>query len=210
MNNLIEQLNSEMSGAVENARRGLVEIRNGHGAGAGTLWHPDGLIITNAHVVHGRHSLKAILPDGRTLPAQVVAIDPQRDLAALKVDATDLPTVDLGDSRMLKAGEWVTAIGHPWGVTGAVTSGVVIGEGSQFPEMPKQGEWGVVSLHMRPGHSGGPLVNNRGQVVGINTMITGPDVGMAVPVHVVKAFLQQAGLGKVMQQSTARKKSEYV
>jgi serine protease Do len=204
MLNIVQQLNAEMSGAVENARRGLVEIRNGHGAGAGTIWHPDGLIITNAHVVHGRHSLKAILPDGRTLPAQVVAIDP------LKVDATDLPTVDLGDSRMLKAGEWVTAVGHPWGVTGAVTSGVVIGEGSQFPEMPKQGEWVVVSLHMRPGHSGGPLVDHRGKVVGINTMITGPDVGMAVPVHVVKAFLQKAGLGKVVQQSTARKKNEYV
>ena len=156
MSNLIEQLNDEMSGAVEEVRRSLVSIQNGHGAGAGTIWHPDGLIITNAHVVRVRHGLKVTLPDNRTLPARVLAHDDQHDLAALAVDATELPTKQVGDSRLLKAGQWVMAIGHPYGVMGAVTSGSVIGEGAQLPEIAATGhEWIAVSLHMRPGHSGG-------------------------------------------------------
>jgi S1-C subfamily serine protease len=193
MNDLIRQMNDEMSGAVENVRQSLVEIRNGRGAGAGMIWRADGLIVTNAHVVRGQRGLKVTLPDHRTLPARVVARDDQRDLAALSVDATDLPTIQVGDSRSLHAGQWVMAIGHPWGVAGAVTAGVVIGEGAQLPEMAASGrEWIAVSLHMRPGHSGGPLVDIDGRLVGINTMITGPDVGMAVPVHVVKQFLDRA------------------
>src|SRR5512135_967315 len=98
MSNLIEELNAELSTAVENAKRALVEIRNGHGgAGAGTIWQRDGLIITNAHVV-GRRGLQIRLPDGRTLPARLLTYDTQRDVAALKVEANDLPTIELGDS----------------------------------------------------------------------------------------------------------------
>ncbi len=191
MGNILEQLNGEMAASVENVRRGLVEIRNGRGAGAGTIWHSDGLIITNAHVL-GRHGLKVVLPDQRSFPARVIAFDRERDIAALSIEATGLPTVEIGDSRLLKPGEWVMAIGHPWGVLGAATAGVVIGQGSDLPELPGSGrEWIAVSLHMRPGHSGGPLVDINGRLVGINTMITGPEVGMAVPVHVVKEFLRQ-------------------
>ena len=209
--NLVQQLNDEMSGAVEDVRRSLVSIHNGHGAGAGTIWRPDGLIITNAHVVHGRHGLKVTLPDNRTLPARILAHDEQHDLAALAVDATGLPTIQVGDSRLLKAGQWVMAIGHPYGVAGAVTSGIVIGEGTQLPEMATGGrEWIAVSLHMRPGHSGGPLVDIDGRLVGINTMITGPDVGMAVPVHVVKEFLRRAGLNEPIATTESRATSKYV
>ncbi len=211
MSNLIQQLNDEMSGAVEGVRRSLVEIHNGHGAGAGTIWHPDGLIITNAHVVRGRRGLHVTLPDKRTLPARLLAHDDQHDLAALSIDATGLPTIEVGDSRLLKAGQWVMAIGHPWGIAGAVTAGIVIGEGAQLPEMAASGrEWIAVSLHMRPGHSGGPLVDIDGRLVGINTMITGPDVGMAVPVHVVKAFLRRAGLGDAVDATASKQKSNYV
>jgi serine protease Do len=196
MGNLVQELNAELSAAVENAKRALVEIRNGHGgAGAGTIWQRDGLIITNAHVL-GRRGLQIKLPDGRSLPAQLLAYDTQRDIAALKVEANDLPTIELGDSRLLKPGEWVMAIGHPYGITGAVTGGVVIGEGAQLPEMQPGREWVAVSLHMRPGHSGGPLVDINGRLIGVNTMITGPDVGMAVPVHVVKEFLARAEKAK--------------
>ena len=209
MTNLVEQLNIELSSAVENVRRALVEIRNGHGgAGAGTIWHSDGLILTNAHVV-GRRGLKIVLPDKRTVPAQVLAYDRARDVAALKVEASGLPTIALGDSRLLKPGEWVMAIGHPWGVAGAVTAGVVIGEGAQLPEMPSGREWVAVSLHMRPGHSGGPLVDINGRLIGINTMITGPDVGVAVPVHVVKAFLKEAGLDAI-KVASPQPKYDYV
>jgi serine protease Do len=193
MSTLLQQLNSEMAAVVVGAGRSLVQIRNGgRGAGAGTIWHPDGLIITNAHVA-SRSPLRVTLPDGRNLPARLLAQDPSHDLAALAVDATCLPTIDLGQSRSLQPGQWVMAMGHPWGVAGAVTSGVVIGVGSDHPEMLRSGrEWIIVSLQLRPGYSGGPLLDVKGRLVGINTMMTGPEVGMAVPVHLVKAFLRQS------------------
>ena len=192
MSSLLQQLNDELSKIAEEARRSLVSISNGRrGAGAGTIWHPDGLILTNAHVVQ-LHSPKVTLPDGRTAPARVLAHDKVLDLAALRVDAADLPTIELGDSQGLQPGEWVLALGHPWGVAGAATAGVVIGMGPP-PEMAMPGRELIhVGLHLRPGHSGGPLVDTSGRLVGINTMMAGPDVGMVVPVHVVKGFLRQA------------------
>lgn len=194
MPTLWEQLNAELSPVVDRARGALVQIHNGgQSFGAGTIWHADGLSVTNAHVIAGRGALRVALPDGRTLPATVIASDPDRDLAALMVAASDLPTVELGDSRRLRPGQWVMAVGHPWGVAGAVTGGVVIGVGAGLPEIPRaHHEWIALDLHMRPGHSGGPLVDVAGRLVGINTMIAGPDVGFAVPLHAVARFLKQA------------------
>jgi S1-C subfamily serine protease len=189
---LLTDLNAGMADVIDRVHRGLVHISNGRGAGAGTIWHPDGLIVTNAHVVQGRQHLKATLPDGRTLPARLLAADPDRDLAALSVDATDLPTIEIGDSRSVRPGQWVMAVGHPWGIQGSVTSGVVIGSGDSLPEMRPGRDWIALSLHMRPGHSGGPLVDSQARLIGINTMITGPDVGFAIPVQTVKAFLKDA------------------
>ena len=190
---MLPELNTDLADVVERVYCSLVHVQNGRrGSGAGTIWHPQGLIVTNAHVA-GRGPLKVGLLDGRTLPAQILARDPDRDLAALRVEASDLPSVQLGDSRRLRPGEWVMAVGHPWGVPGAATAGVVIGMGAEWPEMPRNGrDWVVVSLHMRPGHSGGPLVDVHGRLVGINTMINGPDVGVAIPVHVVVEFLRGA------------------
>jgi serine protease Do len=192
VSDLLWQLNDELAAAADAGRRGLVSISNGqNGAGAGTIWHPDGLILINAHVVQLR-SPKVTLPDGRELPARVLAHDSELDLAALSVDAKDLPTIELGKSKHLQPGEWVLALGHPWGVAGAATGGVVIGMGPP-PEMSMPGRELIhVGLHLRPGHSGGPLVDTQGRLVGINTMMAGPDVGLAVPVHVVKAFLRKA------------------
>jgi S1-C subfamily serine protease len=189
---LLTALNADMAAAIDRVHRSLVQISNGRGAGAGTIWHRDGLIVTNAHVVQGRHHLKATLPDGRTLPARLLALDPDHDLAALSVEAADLPTIEIGDSRRLRPGQWVMAVGHPWGIQGSVTSGVVIGSGDSLPEMRPGRDWIALSLHMRPGHSGGPLVDSQARLVGINTMITGPDVGFAIPVQAVKAFLKEA------------------
>lgn len=132
------------------------------------------------------------MPDGRRLPARLLASDPDRDLAALSVDATDLPTIEIGDSRQVRPGQWVMAVGHPWGIQGSVTSGVVIGSGDALPEMRPGRDWIALSLHMRPGHSGGPLVDSQARLIGINTMITGPDVGFAIPVQTVKLFLKEA------------------
>lgn len=194
MNDLIRELNDEMSGAVEKVRRSLVEIHNGHGgAGAGVIVRGDGLIVTNAHVI-GRRGLKVMLPDKRELPAQLLAYDREHDLALLGVDADGLTPIEMGDSKQVKSGEWVMAIGHPWGVAGAATAGIVIGSGAELPEMTgTRREWIAASLHMRPGHSGGALVDDQARLVGINTLINGPDVGYAVPVHIVEIFLAQAG-----------------
>ena len=189
---LLASLNADMANAIDRVHRSLVHISNGRGAGAGTIWHSDGLIVTNAHVVHGRHDLKVSLPDGRRLPARLLAADPDRDLAALSVDATDLPTIEIGDSRQVRPGQWVMAVGHPWGIQGSVTSGVVIGSGDALPEMRPGRDWIALSLHMRPGHSGGPLVDSQARLIGINTMITGPDVGFAIPVQTGKLFLKEA------------------
>ena len=214
MPNIVERLNHDMDAVIERVWQSLVQIRNGVGAAArgvvrvviigedggepAPVSHGSGFavsptrIITNAHVL-GAHGLSVILRDGRTLPARVLAADRAHDVAALAVDATGLPTITLGDSRRREPGQWVTAVGHPWGVTGAATAGIVTGTGVALPEAPGLGrEWIATDLHLRPGHSGGPLVDSEGRLVGINTIMAGPNVGLAVPVHVIVRFLQQA------------------
>jgi serine protease Do len=192
MTNVLQQLNNEMSANVRKARHSLVQINNGRGgAGAGTIWHSEGLIVTNAHVLQQHPNPSVTLADGSISPARILGQDGSRDLAALSIDAQGLPTIELGRSTDLRSGEWVLALGHPWGVLGAATAGIVIDVGKP-PEMGRyQGELIQVSLHLRPGHSGGPLVDIRGRLVGINTMIAGPEVGLAIPLHVVKVFLRE-------------------
>jgi S1-C subfamily serine protease len=193
MTNILQQLNSEMASVVTEVQRSLVQISDGRGgAGAGTIWHSDGLIVTNAHVV-ARGPVTVTLADGREFSAGLLARDTDRDLAALSIEAQGLPTIEPGNSRKLQSGQWVFAIGHPWGIKAAVTAGTVIGIGSQWPGMPMQGQdWIVVSLAVRPGNSGGPLVDVYGRLVGINTIMTGPEVGAAIPAHTIKAFLKEA------------------
>jgi serine protease Do len=188
---MLRELNDDLASLVANARRSLVQVASGPGNGAGTIWHSDGLIVTNAHVVaHG--PLKVTLSDSRNFPAKVLASDDSLDLAALYIEANNLPTIAPSNSKGLRVGQWVIALGHPWGVIGGSTAGIVIGTGDEFPEMPANGrEWIVVSLHLRPGHSGGPLLDSEGRLIGINTLITGPDVGFAIPAHIVKHFLRQ-------------------
>jgi serine protease Do len=191
MADLLAQINDQMAAVVEDARRCLVQVHNGrHGAGAGTILHADGLIVTNAHVVK-RQSPKVTLMDGRTLPARLLTYDEDLDLAAVAVEARELPTIELGRRGELRPGQWVVALGHPWGVTGATTAGMVIDVGRPLDGLPYRGELIQVGLTLRPGHSGGPMVDGSGRLVGINTMISGPEVGLAVPIHSVKRFLKQ-------------------
>lgn len=211
---LLGRVNEEMTDLISSVRGALVRVRNGAGTGAGTIWHStDGpgaaaLVITSAHVVDsvrsprwgrrrpasGPHGEVTVdLPDGRSVPGRVVAFDRDLDLAALRVDVGDLPAVPLGDSASLAPGDWVVAVGHPWGVAGAAVAGVIIGTGADLPEMAwSHREWIAAGLRMRPGHSGGPLVDAQGRLVGVNAMMAGPQVGLAVPVHVVKRFLRHA------------------
>ena len=193
MSGVLRRLNRESANLAGRVHRSLVRVESGRwgGAGAGTIWHSDGLVLTNAHVVRSRR-LRIVLPDGDRIKARVIAHDRNLDLAALSVPASGLPTIDIGDSRQLKPGHLVFAFGHPWGVEGAATSGIVIGQGAALPERPRFGhEWLAASLHYRPGHSGGPLVDADGALVGINTVMLGPDIGLAVPVHEIKMFLKQ-------------------
>jgi serine protease Do len=193
MSDLIQQLNSALARAAETADASLVRVSNGwRGQGSGIVVHPEGLILTNSHVMR-RDEVQVTLPDGRTLPARLLARYEDHDLALLRVDASDLPALPLGSSKALRAGEWVLALGYPWGVPGAATAGVVIGVGDGLPERPNFGsEWLAVDLHLRPGDSGGPMVNAAGELVGVNTVMAGPDVGLAIPVDVVKRFMKQA------------------
>jgi S1-C subfamily serine protease len=192
MANLLAQLNEEIGAVVARVRQSLVQIHTGQmSQGAGTIWHAQGLILTNAHVVAGSRALEVVLSDGRRAPARLLHANPEYDLAALSIEAEGLPTIELGDSAGLEPGAWVMAVGHPWGVAGAVTSGTLIGRGAQLPDMPAfKREWLAVNLAMRPGHSGGALVDSRGRLLGVNTLISGPEVGYAIPVHVVKQYLK--------------------
>jgi serine protease Do len=190
--NLLQKLNGQLSSVVDLARRSLVQVHTARqGNGAGTILHSDGLIVTNAHVVQ-RRSPKITLWDGRTLPGRLLAYDEKRDLAAVSIETTDLPAMPLGNGRILRPGQWVIALGHPWGVTGATTAGMVIASGRPLEGIPYDGELIQVGLHLRPGHSGGPMVDDDGRLVGINTMISGPDVGLAIPIKTVKHFLKEA------------------
>ena len=197
MPSLLEQLNQDFAQVCKAGMRGLVQIRTGErGIGAGAIWHPNGLVVTNAHVVQSFEPvnstpLSVVLPDKRQVPAQILGIDTATDLAALHVDAKNLPALSLGDSRRLRPGDLVTALGFPWGVHGGATTGIVIGTGADLPELSStRRQWIVASLRLRPGHSGGPMLDSCGRLVGINTLMTGPNVGAAIPLHVAVTFLK--------------------
>lgn len=196
MSTLLRSLSNDLADLHAQARRSLVQIHMGNrGAGSGAVWSDDGLIVTNAHVVRGRrgtvsHQLQVTLSDGRQLPADVVAVHPHHDLALLRVQTEALAPIAPGDSRGVRAGELVFALGYPWGVEGGATAGVVIGVGADLPELGDgRRDWIAAALQLRPGHSGGPMLDSRGRLVGINTLMTGPAVGAAVPVHVIDEFV---------------------
>lgn len=188
---LLQQLNGEMAEVVERVKQSLVHVsNNGQSHGAGIVIRPDGLILTNAHVIRYR-SVQVTLPDGRSVSARIVAYDPDRDLAALRVEAQGLSALELADSGNLLPGQWVFAVGHPWGIAGAVTSGIAIGGAAALAEQPNSRGWLAANLHLRPGNSGGPLVDVQGNLIGINTVMAGPEVGLAISAEVVRAFLHE-------------------
>lgn len=169
-------------------RRSVVEVRpGGRGAGAGTIWRRDGAIVTNHHVAGGDHA-EVILADGRSFRGTVTARDAENDLAVLSIPATNLPNVTIGDARTLRPGELVLAVGHPFGVKGTLTVGVV----SNAHRPARRGGMGrelvVADVRLGPGNSGGPLADAQGRVVGINAMVAG-GLGLAVPSHLVERLL---------------------
>lgn len=196
----------------QRARRSLVVVQNGRqGAGAGIVWRKGGVIVTNYHVIQRGRPRIILLEqvgrtDGRGYPARVLVAAPEIDLAVLQIglhqmQAENLPVAPIADSRGLRVGQIALAIGHPWGQLGAVSLGVITGLGNvQVEHHPairwaflKRGSIEVIrsDVHLAPGNSGGPLMNATGGVIGINTMIVGGDMGIAIPSHVVNAFVEE-------------------
>ena len=190
------ELSDALSGVAGRIRRSLTVVHNGRlGAGAGVVWRSSGLIVTNNHVIaHGKP--RVTLDDGREFPARILAQDAEIDLALLQIEANELPAAPIADSRSLRVGQMVMAIGHPWGQRAFLTCGIVSGM-SQAETRGKRGSVPVIRSDVRlaPGNSGGPLVDASGAVVGINTMIVGGDQGIAIPSHVASEFAQQAMKG---------------
>lgn len=163
-------------------------------SGSGVIISSDGYIVTNNHVIEGAQKIEVTLNDKRTYEAQLVGTDPTTDIALLKIDESSLPYFNYGNSDALKVGEWVLAVGNPFNLTSTVTAGIVSAKARNINIFSKQ--FAIESFiqtdaAVNPGNSGGALVNNRGELVGINTAIasrTGSYVGysFAVPVSIVK------------------------
>lgn len=163
------------------------------GAGSGVIINSNGTILTNNHVVEGAKDVKVTLADQKEFSAKVLGRDPKTDLAVLKVDAKEaLPAAALGDSDALRVGDWVIAIGNPFGLSHTVTSGIVSAKGRVIGEGPYD-NFIQTDASINPGNSGGPLFNMAGQVVGINTAIipNGQGIGFAVPVNTAKPLIPQ-------------------
>lgn len=175
------------------------------GAGSGVIISTDGYIITNNHVIEGADELEVTLNDNRKFDAKLIGTDPATDIALIKIDAKDLPTIPFGDSEKLKVGEWVLAVGNPFNLTSTVTAGIVSAKGRGISlgsgDKSKIESFIQTDAAVNPGNSGGALVNTKGELVGINTAIyseTGSYAGysFAVPISIagkVASDLKQYG-----------------
>ena len=163
------------------------------GQGSGFIIDKSGLIVTNNHVVEGADKIQVILKDQTQYDAEVVGLDPVTDIALIKIDAKKtLPTVPLGSSKDLRVGEWVAAIGSPFGLEYTVTAGIVSAKGRVIGSGPYD-DFIQTDASINPGNSGGPLINMQGEVVGINTMIIagGQGIGFAIPVDQARGIIAQ-------------------
>ncbi|MBE9038282.1 S1C family serine protease [aff. Roholtiella sp. LEGE 12411] len=170
---------AELTAVAAKLRNSTVKIKSGSlGVGSGVIWQPDGLIITNAHVATS-NSATVELSDGQVFDAVRTQFNPQQDLAALKIAATNLTAATIGNSEALRVGELVLAVGNPFADSGAVTTGIISANNSRAV---------MADLRLYPGNSGGPLADCLGRVVGINTMIAN-GLAVAVPSSTVDRFL---------------------
>jgi serine protease Do len=163
------------------------------GAGSGVIISSDGYILTNNHVVDGAKEVEVTLNDRKEFKAQIVGRDPKTDLAIVKIDAgKSLPAANIGDSNALKVGDWVLAIGNPFGLNQTVTSGIVSAKGRIIGAGPYD-DFIQTDASINPGNSGGPLFNMSGEVVGINTAIIaeGQGIGFAIPINTAKPLIPQ-------------------
>jgi serine protease Do len=158
----------------------------GGGQGSGVIVSPDGYILTNNHVIDGAREVTVTLPDKREFTGKIVGTDPKTDLAVVKIDGKDLPTIPWGDASKLQVGEYVLAVGNPFGLNSTVTLGIVSALGRGHMGITQYEDFIQTDAAINPGNSGGALVNTQGQLVGINTAIFSQSggyqgVGFAVP-----------------------------
>ncbi len=170
--------------------------------GSGVIYDPNGYIVTNAHVVSGAQEIVVVLPDKREFDAQLIGLDQQNDIAKLKINGSGLPYAELGSSQDVIIGEWAIALGNPFGLSNDAKPSVSVGVVSALNRSFQPDRRGIslrgmiqTDAAINPGNSGGPLVNIRGQVIGINTAIyseTGSNIGIgfAIPSDQVKRILR--------------------
>jgi serine protease Do len=175
---------------------GIPRERRQTGLGSGVIVDPSGYILTNNHVIRGADEIKVTLFDKREFKGKVIGTDPKTDLAVVKIDAKDLPYIELGDSDKLKVGELVIAIGNPYGLNQTVTMGIVSATGRANVGIADYEDFIQTDAAINPGNSGGALVNAKGELVGINTAIfstTGgyQGIGFAIPSNMAKVVMEQ-------------------
>ena len=169
-----------------------------HGMGSGVVISPDGYIVTNNHVIDGAVDIRVTTHDRRVLKAKLVGADPLTDLAVLKVNETNMTSVPWGDSTQVRPGQMVLAFGNPYGFRFTVTRGIVsaVNRGNPDSNRSKPGEFIQTDAAINPGNSGGPLVDSRGEVIGINTFLVSPSgtfsgMGFAIPTQIVKPTVDE-------------------
>lgn len=187
----IPALLSAFAATVERIQAGVVAVQGSSGSGAGIIWSSDGLIATCNHVAQDSR-LSVTLANGEKREAEVAARDPEHDIALLRTigasgsELTPLVRADLGD---LRVGQLVIAVGHPLGMASAATSGMLSG----LPDPARQDHRRFIQSNIRllPGNSGGPLTNVEGEVIGINSMVTGPGLGLTVPIDLIAQLAEK-------------------